>query len=142
MLECDLYTCTVSGQPPAASICQDIFSYMRIKILLLTNLYLDLHQGILKCDLYISVPDWALGSTSSALQVVRYHFWWENWNPNHRKPTFKHNIGVWPLYQYLSSLLDRPPGGQISFLKIPRIICTCKTVIKSFLKSILVFLFF
>mgnify|MGYP006879300696 FL=1 len=49
---------------------------------------------------------------------------------------------MWPLYLYLVSLQDQPPGGQIFFLIIPRILGTCKTVIKSFLKSIVVFLIF
>ena len=33
----------------------------------------------------------------------------------------------------------QPPCGQIFFLIISRIICTCNTVIKSFLKSIIAF---
>ena len=36
----------------------------------------------------------------------------------------------------------QPPGGQISFLIIPIIICTYNTVIKSFLKSIIIFYIF
>ena len=32
----------VSGQPPAASTCQDIFSSMRMNILILANLHLDI----------------------------------------------------------------------------------------------------
>ena len=170
ILEFDLYICIWSAsridlqQPPVASSWPDIIFEMRIEILTLTNLHLDMNEGILECYLYIctwpassislqrsprgkilfliweliswplktniytcmkiywivtskSVPGQPPVSASSSLQVARYYFWYENWNPGPYKPTFKHtwrHIRVWPLYLYLVSLKDWPPAASSS----------------------------
>ena len=46
----------------------DIFFYAKIEILTLTNIPLDIHDGILGVT-SISVPGWPPGSASSGLQV-------------------------------------------------------------------------
>mgnify|MGYP001305190230 FL=1 len=59
ILEFDLYICIWSAsridlqQPPVASSWPDIIFEMRIEILTLTNLHLDMNEGILECYLYI-----------------------------------------------------------------------------------------
>ena len=69
ILEFDLYICIWSAsridlqEPPVASSWPDIIFEMRIEILTLTNLHLDIHEGILEFDLYICI--W---SASSSLQ--------------------------------------------------------------------------
>ena len=71
----DLYICTwpasrISLQlPPAASRGPDIIFYARIEILTITNLPLDIHDGILGVT-SISVPGRPPGSASSGLQVA------------------------------------------------------------------------
>ena len=51
-----------------ASKWPDIIFDERIKILTLTHLHLDIHEGILEFE-FISVPGWPPGSASSGLQV-------------------------------------------------------------------------
>ena len=77
----------------------------------LTNLHLDMHEGILVCYLH-SVPGWLPRSASSGLQGAWYYFWCENWNPDPNKHTFRNtlrHISVWPPYLYLAGLQDQPP---------------------------------
>ena len=57
----------LQDQPPAASRRSDIIFDIRIEILALTNLHLDIHEGILEIDLYICTC-WPPGSASSGLQ--------------------------------------------------------------------------
>ena len=67
----------------------DIIFIVRIEILTLTNLYLDIHEGIPECDLPIST--W-LSSWISLQQPpgARHYFYCKNWNPHPNKPTFIH----------------------------------------------------
>ena len=48
-----LYLASLQYQPPAASRWPDIIFDMRIEILALTNLHLDIHEGISEFDLCI-----------------------------------------------------------------------------------------
>ena len=50
-----LYLASLQYQPPAASRWPDIIFDMRIEILALTNLHLDIHEGISEFDLYICI---------------------------------------------------------------------------------------
>ena len=126
IFRCHLYICI--WQPPADYILNLIFGILTTKstfrsqfksiLKVPTNLHLDNCEGILEIDLYICT--WLLpGSSFSGLQEVRYHFWYENWNPGPYKTTFRHtwrHIRDWPLYLYLASLQYQTPGGQILFL--------------------------
>ena len=109
-----LYLAVLQDQPNAAFRWPDIIFDGRIEILTLTNLPLDLHEGILG-GTSISVPGWPPGSASSGLPVARYFFWCKNWNPDPNKPTFRYisrHIMGWPLYLYLACHQDHPPAAS------------------------------
>ena len=48
-----LYLTSLQDHSPVASMWSYIVFDVRIKIMILTNSYLDIHQGIMKCNLYI-----------------------------------------------------------------------------------------
>ena len=64
-----LYLACLQDQPPAASKLPDIILDVRIEIFTLTNIHLDMHEGIIEYD-NVSVPGWPPGSASNGLQCA------------------------------------------------------------------------
>ena len=110
-----LYLAGFQDQPPAASKWPDIIFDVRIEILTLKNLQLDMHEGILEFDLHIC--------TWLASRIILQRppsgqllFWYENWNPDPKKPIFRNawrHFRVWPPYLYLAGLQDQPPAASM-----------------------------
>ena len=61
-----MYLASLQDQPPAASRWPDIIFDVRIEILTPKNLLLDMHEGILECDL--SICTWLLPASRISLQ--------------------------------------------------------------------------
>ena len=103
----------VPGWPPGSASSgfqvPGIIFDLRNEILTLTNLYLDIHEGIPKC--YLTICTWL--SSRISLQRppgTKHHFWLKNWNTDTKKPIFRHTWRhkiVWPPYLYLVSLQDQ-----------------------------------
>ena len=104
----------VPGWPPGSTFSSlnlpNIIFDIRIEILTLTNLYLDIHEGLTKCYLPSCIHLAGLRDQPPAASRYQNLFWIKNWNPDTKKTifghTWRHNI-VWSPYMYLVGLLDQ-----------------------------------
>ena len=106
-----LYLVSFQDQPPATSRWPDTISDIRIEIFALTNLHLDIHEGILEFDLYICI--WSASRIS--LQVASYYFYIEILTITNLHLDIHEDILDCDLYLWLASRisLQRPPASLV-----------------------------